>query len=133
MNDMIRAMVTTGVTGVAIVIVYIIESIFLSKIAVDNGKNPLLAWIPVLNFFLLRDIAGKKSRWQWLLGFLAAALLGASVVRWIGMNMLMWSMLIWYWAAFFEIADRKNINMALCVVAIFFLPVKWYVMYKIAE
>jgi len=134
MNDMIMAIVTTGVAGVVMVIAYIIEAVFLSRIALKYGENPLLAWIPVANYFLIRKMANKKSRWQWLVAFLAAAILGRSIVSWVAIQALVWSMMIWYWVAFYNIMEAEtDFNGLWTFFALICWPVKIYIMYKMAE
>ena len=134
MATVMVAVITVGMAMVTMLIGYIIEAVFLSKIASKHGKSMLLAWIPVLNFFLIRDIANKKLRWQWILAFLAAALLGNSVVRWLGTQALLWSVMIWYWSAFGTIMeDDTDMGKGWLTLSIFFYPIKLYVMYKMAN
>ena len=134
LTDVVAVMVVGGMAFLTILICYIVESVFLAKIALKRGKNPLFAWIPVVNYFLLRDMVVKKSRWQWLLGFFLAALLGNTVVRFIGMQALVWSMMVWYWGAFYTLMKEETELVGLWFMgAIFCFPIKLYVMYKMAE
>ena len=137
MNETITTMMAVVMTTMMVsvtLITYIIESIFLAKIASKYDRNPLLAWIPIVNFFLLRDMAEKKSRWQWLLGFLAMAILGSTVVRWIGLQALVWSMMIWYWTAFYTIMEEEtDFESWWLFGAVICYPLKLYVMYKMGE
>ena len=134
MKEILVIAMSVGIACIAYVICYIIEALLLSKIASKRGRNPILAWIPILNFFLLRDMAGKKSRWQWLLGFLAAALLGNIIVAFFGLQALIWCMTIWYWSAFHTIMEAEtDLECGWFFGAIFCFPVKLYVMHKMAE
>lgn len=133
-TTVVMAGLVIGVACMMMLICYIIESVFLAKIASKRGENVLLAWIPIANFFLLRKMARKKLRWQWLVAFFAAALLGSSVVRWLGLQVLVWSMTIWYWTAFHTIMEEETeLSVAWLICSLFCFPVKLYVMYKMAE
>lgn len=134
MSEIFKAATTVGTASVVVVICYIIEAIFMSKIATRRRKNALLAWIPVANYFLIRDMARKKSNWIWLAVFLAAAVLGNSVVRWLGTQALLWSAMVWYWSAFYTLMEEETDYSGIWLFfAIFFLPVKLYILYRMAE
>ena len=134
MIELIILLVSLGVASVVMIICYIIESLFLAKIASKRGENPLLAWIPVVNYVLLRNMAGKKSCWQWLVGFVVVALLGNSVGRFLGIQALIWCSTVWYWTAFHVIMEEETeLEGGWFFSAIFCLPVKLYVMYKMGE
>jgi len=126
---------TDTIVAVVLVICYIIDSVFLAKIAEKTKKgSPLLAWVPIGKFFLTRQIAGRKSRWQWLILFLCFALWGNPVASKIGEILLVWGYFIWYWAAFCNIMEeRTDLSGLWFIGAICFVPLKLYIMYKAAQ
>lgn len=134
MKDVLAVIIVGVMAFVAIVVCYIIEAALLGKVASKRGENPLFAWIPVLNYFLLRDMAGKKRRWQWLVAFLAAALLGNSVISFIGTQAFVWSMVVWYFSAFHTLMEEETeLDTLWFMGAIFFFPVRLYIMYRMTE
>lgn len=66
------ASVVTFIIGIVIALaIYVIGSMSLSKMAVDtgHGHNKLIAWIPIINYWLMCNIAGIPA-WALLLIFI---------------------------------------------------------------